>query len=95
MSGSAESDSEEEKMDVDADMPEGGPAQSEVPRVSSNFISEIKDPSFCIESSHRPSDKYFNEQDHLLRQVKERAEELEINTIFHQKLNIMNPDAPK
>ena len=39
-------------MDVDGD-PEGGPENN---RISSNFVSSLQEPSFCIESSHRPSD---------------------------------------
>jgi len=40
-------------MDVDA-----GPENN---RISSNFVSSMQEPSFCIESSRKPSEAHPNE----------------------------------
>ena len=42
-----------QEMDVDA-----GPENN---RISSNFVSSMQEPSFCIESSYRPSDAHPND----------------------------------
>ena len=67
LESSASEDEDEEQKEADelieADPTEDQEMINAYPysnRISSNIVSTLHDPSFCIESSHRQSDPYAN-----------------------------------